>query len=218
MVLAIYGAGGLGREIHELARIVDERESRWNKCIFIVDGDAPDTICDCKVYGYEQAKELYGNDLEIVMGIGEPATRMTLLSKIKADGISTPTIIHPDVHIPTSTIVGKGVVIQVGCYISVGVTIKDYVLLQPQCAVGHDCILEEGSVISTFDSIAGAARIGKSTYIGMSVAVKELVSIGDYSIIGMGSVVFKDVPDEVIAIGNPARVMKKNEERHVFKH
>ncbi len=218
MVLAIYGASGLGREILELANIINREENRWEKIVFIDDGNVPDAICDCKVYKYCEAVSLFGNNLEIVMGIGEPSTRMNLFSKIIADGIAIPTLIHPDVHIPSSTSVGKGVIIQTGCYISVGATIKDYVLLQPQCAIGHDCVINEGCIISTYDSIAGAVQIGKCTYIGMSVAVKELVSIGDYSIIGMGSVVFKDVPDEVIAIGNPARVMKKNEDKHVFKH
>jgi len=42
------------------------------------------------------------------------------------------------------------------------------------------------------------------------------VKIGDSSIIGMGSVVYKDIPDEVIALGNPARVARKNEDKKVF--
>ena len=143
---------------------------------------------------------------------------MKLFSKIKEDGINTPTLVHPNVNIPETTKIGKGVVIQAGCYISVNVTISDYVLLQSQCAIGHDCILNEGCIISTFDSIAGAVHIGTCTYIGMNVAVKELTNVGDYSIIGMGSAVFSNVPDEVIAIGNPARVMRKNEGKRVFRH
>ena len=79
-------------------------------------------------------------------------------------------------------------------------------------------MLEDGAFISAFCNIAGAVHIGKYSYIGMSSAVKELVNIGSYSIVGMYSAVYKDIPDEVIALGNPARPMRRNEEHRVFKH
>ena len=217
-ILGIYGASGLGREVLELAMIINKKEKRWDNYIFIDDGDVPPIVQGCNVYKYEAAKRQFSETLEIAMGIGEPTTRGKLFQKIKNDNISLPSLIHPDVYIPETTTIGKGVIIQTGCFVSVNIQIKDYVMLQPKSSVGHDCVLDEGAIISTFDSIAGAVHIGKYTYLGMSVSVKELTRIGDYSIIGMGSVVVKDIPDEMIAIGNPARPMKKNEERHVFKH
>lgn len=216
MVLAIYGASGLGREVLELAKIINEKKSNWDEFVFIDDGDVPPVVAGCDVYKYDSAKEKYSNNLEISMGIGEPTIREKLFAKIKTDNFQTPSLIHPNVYIPNSTAIGNGVVIQSGCFVSVGVEIKDYVLLQPMCAVGHDCKLDEGCIISTFDSLAGAVHIGKYTYIGMNVAVKELVKIGNYTIIGMGSEVFKDIPDEIIAMGNPARPLKKNENHRVF--
>lgn len=218
MILAVYGAGGLGREVLELARLINKIEKNWDEFIFIDDGDVPYVVDGCDVYKFDLAKNKYGTKLEIVMGIGEPITREKLFQKIRLEGINTPTLIHPDVYIPKNTKIGNGVVIQAGCFVSVGVTIEDYVFLQPKAAIGHDCVIGEGCIISTFDSIAGAVHIGKYSYLGLGVLVKELISIGEYSIIGMGAVVFKDVPDEVIAMGNPARVMKKNEEKRVFKH
>lgn len=218
MVLAVYGASGLGREVLELAKIINENDNRWEEFVFIDDGDVPSVVEGCDVYKFDEVKEKYGSSLEIVMGIGEPATRGKLFQNIKSYGISTPSLIHPDVHIPETTRVGKGVTIQSGCFVSVGVTLEDYVFLQPKCAIGHDCVIGEGSIISTFDSIAGAVHVGSYSYLGMSVTVKELVSVGNNSIIGMGAVVFKDVPDEMIAMGNPARIMRKNEDKKVFNH
>jgi acetyltransferase-like isoleucine patch superfamily enzyme len=51
----------------------------------------------------------------------------------------------------------------------------------------------------------------------MSVPIKEGSMIGKNTIVGMGSVVLRDLPDDVIALGNPARPMKKNENHRVFK-
>lgn len=72
-------------------------------------------------------------------------------------------------------------------------------------------------MLKKFVSISGHVTIGEKTYIGISVPIKQNVNIGSQSIVGMGSAVIRDIPDDVIAFGNPARVMKKNEEHRVFK-
>jgi len=216
--LAIYGVGGVGREVLELAGIINRISASWRDFVFIDDGDVPSVVRGIPVYKYEEAKALYGDSLEIAIGVGEPTTREKLFAKIASDGFYSPTLIHPNVYIPASTTVGNGIVIQSDCFVSCDVTIKDHVYLQPRCNVGHDCVLEEGCIISAFGNLAGAVHIGRCTYIGMGVAIKELVSIGDYTIIGMSSSVYKDIPDNVIAVGNPARPMKNNDERKVFKH
>ena len=51
----------------------------------------------------------------------------------------------------------------------------------------------------------------------MGVLIKEGTVIGKDAIVGMGSVVYNDIPDDVIAVGNPARPMRKNIDKKVFK-
>lgn len=217
MILGIYGAGGLGREVLELVKIINEREKVWDDFVFIIDGAGGNTVNDVMVCSYEEAINKYKGNLEISMGIGEPAVREKLFAKIKKDGIEVATLIHPDVYIPKTTKIGKGVTIQSGCFISCNVEIEDYVYIQPQVNIGHDDILKKGCVLSGLSNLAGHVNIGEYTYVGSSSAFKEGVSVGNYSIIGMYSAVYKDIPDEMIAMGNPARPMKKNEEYHVFK-
>ena len=217
MVLGIYGAGGLGREVLELARIINSRNKVWDEFIFIDDGFCGNTVNDVMVYSYDDAVNRYKDNLEISMGVGEPATREKLYVKVENDGIGLATLIHPDVYIPNTTKIGKGVTIQYGCFISCNVEIGDYVYIQPQVNVGHDDRLKKGCMVSGLSNLAGNVEIGEYTYIGLSVAIKEGITIGNYSIIGMYSSVHKDIPEEIIAIGNPARPMKRNEEHHVFK-
>jgi acetyltransferase-like isoleucine patch superfamily enzyme len=83
--------------------------------------------------------------------------------------------------------------------------------------VGHDVQIGENTVISSMVNIGGKTVIGKNSYIGMGALVKDVVRIGDGVIVGMGSVVFNDLPDNVIALGNPARPMRANLEQRVFK-
>ena len=215
-VLGIYGAGGLGREVFELAKIINGKEKTWDSFVFIVDNVTTGEVNGLKVLEYEEAKMKYGAALEVTVGIGEPVVRKKKFDQLKNDGINTPTLIHPDVHIPETTSVGKGVTIQYGCFISCNVIIEDYVYIQSLSGVGHDVVLFEGCMVS--GSIAGNVKIGRFTYIGLGAAIKENVAVGDNSVIGMGSVVYKDVPDEMVVLGNPARPAARNTDGKVFRH
>lgn len=215
-VLAIYGASGLGREILELACIINDMRRRWDEIIFVDDGDAPESIAGCKVYAYDKAISRFGSSMKFTMGVGEPATRSKLFSKIQNDGISVTTLVHPLVHIPQSTTIGEGTVIQYGCFVSCNVRIGRGVLLQPHCNVGHDCVLGDNCIMSSSCNLSGNVHVGDNAYVAVAVSVREGISVGSNSIIGMGSMVLRDIPDGVIAMGNPARPLKKNTDMRVF--
>lgn len=59
------------------------------------------------------------------------------------------------------------------------------------------------------DKGKGTVRLGNDVFIGVNSVILRDVTIGDYSIIGAGSVVTKDVPPNVVVVGNPARIVKK---------
>lgn len=216
-VLAVYGAGGLGREVLELAKIINGREKRWDGFIFIDDGvGIPPLVNGIKVYDYPGTVRQFKGIAEVAMGVGEPAIREMLFSKLKRDGMSLAALIHPDVYVPENTHVGEGVIIQMGCFISCNVTISDYVYIQPHVNVGHDCVLEEGCMAAGFCNISGAVHVGKYSYLASSTCIKQGISIGDNCVVGMGAVVFRDVKDNMIVLGNPAKVISRNDRRRVF--
>ena len=83
-------------------------------------------------------------------------------------------------------------------------------------SIGHDSSIGADSVLSSGVTVCGNCTIGERSFIGVNVPIKEIISIGNDSIIGIGSVVIRDIPDNVIALGNPARPMKNNDDRRVF--
>lgn len=87
--------------------------------------------------------------------------------------------------------------------------IKNNVLIGALCNLGHDCEIGEGTKILNGSLIAGHVKIGSRCWVGMGCRFRERVSVGEGSLIGMGSNVTKDIPQNVIAWGNPCRVIKK---------
>jgi len=214
MILGIYGSGGLGREVLDLARKIGE----WEKIVFINDFKQEPIINSTEVFTFDEFKANFATDVaKIVIALGEPKYRQMLREKSLANGYSLQSLIHPTAFVGAETQVGDGAVIQFGCFVSCNAIIGTNVLIQPNSNVGHDSIIGSDVVISSYVGISGSCTIGERAYIGVSVPVKEKISIGADSIVGMGSVVLRDIPENVIALGNPARAMKNNEDNRVFK-
>lgn len=217
MKLCIYGGGGLGREVLELSQQINNAFHKWDEIIFIDDIRQEKQLCGCKVFSFEEALKIYSTSkIEFIIAVGEPESRRILWEKLINKGCGFTTLIHPKVFIPESTKIKVGAVISSGVFISCGVEICENVYIQPMASIGHDSRISSHCVISTFASFAGHCIVGESSFIAMSVPIKENTSIGCNTIIGMGSVVLRDIPDNVIALGNPARAMQANEHRKVF--
>ena len=211
MKLGIYGGGGLGREVLVLAQTIN-RTPRWSEIFFIDDLRAETSISGVPVIRFN---DVDFDGTEVVIALGEPTSRQKLMDKVLAK-MSLATLIHPHVFIPPQTEIGAGAIICSGAFISCDVRIGANVLLQPQACVGHDSAVGAHSVISSNVTLAGHCDIGQRVFIGMNCAVKEQTTIGHDAIIGMGSAVFSDIAEATIALGNPARVMRKNEQGKVF--
>ncbi len=219
MNLLIYCAGGLGREVLDLAQRVDNWGSRWEQMFFVDDVVEEDTICGISVYSYEEIKEhekLSPKRAEFIIATGEPFFREKLFEKVKADGYSFATIVAPTCIISESTRIGQGCVIRDYCQISVDVEIEEGCYLQGSVHIGHDCRCKRHSVLSSMVHMAGGVVVGERAYLSPGTLVKNEISIGDDAIVGMGSVVLRNVKPGKIVRGNPAKVIGDNEEKRVF--
>lgn len=218
MTLAVYGKGGLGHEIYELACRINLAEGCFDEMIFVDDRAEADRDegTGARVMTFEQATAAFTPDeLTFAIGVGEPLVRHTLYVKIKEAGYKMATLVHPDVTIPKSSCV-DGAVICKYVFISCNTRIGANSLLLPLVCVGHDCDFGESCVVASGAQIAGSVKLGNRVYIGMATAVKETMTVGTDSIVSMSSSVVREIPENVIALGNPARAMRNNLEHRVF--
>lgn len=209
MILGIYGYGGHGLEVEELARVINLKENRWEKVIFI--DDSPDKTDGERIFSFETIVNDYKpEDIEFMVGIGEPVIRAKIFDKVKEKGYNFTTLIHPSAFVAGNARIEEGTVICYNAYVSVDTYLAENSLVQPMSVVGHGCMIGKNSVISAFVSMGGNSRIGDNSFVGMNVPIKQGAVIGSGSVVGMGSVVVRDIPDGVVAVGNPARPMKND--------
>ena len=218
MILGIYGAGGLGREVYELALSINAKYNKWQEVFFIDDSQKINNLRNIPIYSFEETNKIYGKDnLQVCIAVGEPSTRMALYKKLKSESINIATLIHPEVTIPESTNINEGTIICKFVSITCDITIGSNVYIHPMACIGHDAHIGNNSVISSFVDVAGNCIIGSRVFLAINVVLKQGITVGDDSIVGLASVVHRDIPNSVIALGNPARPMKNNTEKKVFK-
>jgi acetyltransferase-like isoleucine patch superfamily enzyme len=116
------------------------------------------------------------------------------------------------VEIQKNAFVGKNCKISSHTFICEGVTIEDEVFIGHNVTFINDtyprATIEGGALQTETDWKVEPTVIKKGASIGSSVTILANVTIGERAIIGAGSVVTKDVPPDVIAIGNPAKVLR----------
>ena len=173
MVLGIYGAGALGREILEIAEDINNTSDRWEDFVYLVDNSRERRKDGLEIYSPEAFAKLEEHK-EVVIAIGEPFAREKMMKKILGLGISLAyPLIHPSAKVNSACQIGVGTVIGYSTIISFDAQIDNNVYIQPGCGVGHEASIGRNCVISAGVRIAGCVSIGKNTYIGLSVPVRD---------------------------------------------
>lgn len=104
--------------------------------------------------------------------------------------------------------IGANSVICYGC--EEDTLIEEHCWIGHQCLVGHDAKIRKGSIICSGVSILGHVEIGENCYIAPRTVIRNRMKIGKNTIIGLGSVVTRNIPENVVAYGIPCKVIRKN--------
>ena len=208
--VVIIGAGGFGREVVEIFKEQNKIQKRWEILGFIDENKElwGKSINNYPVLGgfdwFDNKK-----DVGCLIAIGDPKSRKKIAQFLEEKGVQFYNAFHPSVIISDIVSMGTGVIICAGSIISVNSTIKNHVIVNLNCTIGHDAVLENFCSIMPSVSISGEDHLGEGVYVGTGATVIQQITVGEWSLIGAGATVMIDVPKNVTAFGMPAKIMKK---------
>lgn len=199
--IAILGAGGFAKEVIVWA------ERAGCTVLSLYDGTV-EKDTKLKVGGKEyKVSNKIDFTLKYVMGVGYPNVKKKIIKNFEnkiqlADPIIDPSaIIGPDVYI------GSGSVIAPNAVLSTNIKLGRCASINPGVTIGHDCVIGDYFNASPVANISGNVTIGNGVFFGTNACIREKLSVNDDIIIGMGSVITKNILETGTYIGSPARKM-----------
>lgn len=194
----IYGASGHAKVIIDIAKSNDIHIDS----IFDDNRDLKQ-ILGLKVQ-HSISSEAFKKDF--IIAIGDNKIRKKVVSNF--EGKMHPALIHESAVVSSSAILGKGTVMMANASVNSESAIGEHCIINTGATVEHDCILGNFVHISPNAALAGGVEIGEGTHVGIGAVIIPGIKIGKWSTIGAGAVILKDIPDNVVVVGNPGRIIR----------
>ncbi|MBL7856198.1 MAG: acetyltransferase [Cyclobacteriaceae bacterium] len=212
--MIIVGAKGFAKELLE----VFFQNNEVNNLFFFdnISVDLPEKLFDRfpVLRSIEEVKDIFqrSGDFSFALGVGSPSIRYALTRYFETVGGVLVSVISPQAAIGHfGNTIGPGCSILGGASITNGVALGKGCLLNPHCSIAHDAELGDFVEMSPGSRVTGSAMVGDFSVLGTNSIVLPKVRIGINVIVGAGAVVTRDVPDNSLVVGVPAKVKRKLE-------
>lgn len=206
MKLVIIGAGGHGKVVLSTALemeidvigILDDTPEKWNKKLLNVPILGPISLFE----------EFKNDEVLFIIAIGDNLARKKIAKQIskKYENIKWATLIHPKAYVHNSAKIGQGSVVFAGAVIQPYATIGEHTIINTAAVVEHDCNVGNWVHLAPGVRLAGGVTVKDGAFLGVGSVVIPLKEIGEWTTVGAGSVVVRDIPEMSVAYGNPAKV------------
>lgn len=145
----------------------------------------------------------------VAIGGNQGEARYLIHNNLKKCCLIPVSVIHPTAFVASNAEIGLGSQILANASVCVNARLGETTIINTGAIVDHECVLGNGVHLAPGVNLAGCVEIGDFTMIGTGAIVLPQVKIGKNAGIGAGSVVTRDIPDSVIAYGNPARIIRE---------
>lgn len=209
--IVIYGAGGFGREIACLLRLINEKSPEWNLIGFLDDNEnlwGSKNEYGTVLGGYDWLNH-YESGIACAVAVGSPAAVVAITSRINNPNVEYPNLYAPSVTFldKESMKIGKGNIFCTNCFVSCNVTIGDFNLFNGYIPIGHDAEIGNYNVVMPSCNISGGVKIGNTNFLGVQSVVLQYIKIGNNTRVGANSVIMRKTKDGFLYMGNPAKKM-----------
>ena len=209
--IAIYGAGGFGREVACLINRINENNNpTWNLIGFFDDnpdlkGKMISHFGPC--LGGMDELNLYPKELSVAMALGDSHVSKVLVEKIHNDLVSFPNLIDNSFKLvdPDTFVIGKGNIIMGPGAATCDVELGSFNVLNGSVVIGHDVKIGSFNTFMPSVRVSGEVKVGECNFFGVGSIILQQIKVGTNVRLGAGSVLMTKPKDGVLYIGVPAK-------------
>jgi len=211
----MWGASGHAKVLHELT-------GHWGYYLVALFDNAPDSpsrFLDVPVFigavGFEQWRRsttLGGVCGLVAIGGARGHDRLELQAHFERHAVKPVTVVHPTAFVAATVELGPGTQVLAQTAISADAELGSACIVNTRASVDHECRLGDGVHIGPGATLAGCVQVGGNTLVGTGATILPRVRLGRNVLVGAGAVVTRDVPDNQVVFGNPARFIRENRE------
>jgi sugar O-acyltransferase (sialic acid O-acetyltransferase NeuD family) len=200
--VVIIGAGGHGKVVLSTLRhagirvkeFYDDDSAKWGGNVQFV-----------QIVGSVDDLRRLRRRVRAVIAVGDNRRRKEIAESLDLDWTK---VVHPRAFVDLNASIGLGTVVFAGALVQPDARIGRHSIVDTGASVDHDCVLGDYVHVAPNASLAGTVHVGDGCLLGTGCSVCPGVRIGSWSIVGAGSAVIRDLPDGVVAVGCPARVIR----------
>lgn len=213
MKLLLVGGGGHCRSVIDSLNktgfdnigIIDKEENKEKNIYGVPYIGSDENFQELRNKGYTHAIITVGS-------IGNTEHRKRLQLMLSQYGYQFFSVVDSSSIVSEHASIGQGCFVGKGAIINAGVVISDHCIINSGVVLDHDVRVESFVHIAPGSSISGGVKISSSAHIGTGSSVIQGISVGCNTIVGAGSVVLSDLPDAVVAYGNPCKIVRRRED------
>lgn len=203
--LLIIGAGSVGKfvayninqftQTFEIIGFLDDDSSKHNT-----------VVAGFPVLGsIDKLLDYSGKDIAIVWGIAFPSIKKKLFESYQNLSFKFPNFIAKDAWVSEGVTLGRGCIIYPGTTINYETVIADFVVINMNCSLGHNCTIQSFSSLAPGVNLGGHTAIGCCVEMGIGASTVQGVVIHDDAVVGGQAMVISDVSKAEVVVGIPAK-------------
>ena len=202
--IVIFGAGGHAVSVANVAI------SAGYKIAYFIDvNKKADYLLGIKII--RDISEL-GNkeDYEYCIAIGDNALRERIYNELinEHNDIKFPSLIHQSAVISSFSSIGDGTLVMPNAIVGPNSNVGKFCIINSQSSIDHDCNMLDFSSLAPNAATGGAVKVGYRSAISIGAVVKQGLQIGDDCVLGANSYLNKNLSNNKIAYGNPAKEVR----------